>query len=132
MFLGNHVREQQQFLSKSERKSVEVTVELWFDDAIYPFICEGTKRFPKAKMKMSPPISGSLNTSKSRLFSLQKTKDPRFPNQLQATFPRWCLDDVDLNRWIVGFGGHVKVIQPPELILKIQTMGEQIYSIYQA
>jgi predicted DNA-binding transcriptional regulator YafY len=42
------------------------------------------------------------------------------------------LDDVDLNRWIVGFGGHVKVIQPPELILKIQTMGEQIYSIYQA
>jgi hypothetical protein len=83
-------------------------------------------------MKMSPPISGSLNTSKSRLFSLQKTKDPRFPNQLQATFPRWCLDDVDLNRWIVGFGGHVKVIQPPELILKIQTMGEQIYSIYQA
>jgi hypothetical protein len=132
MFLGNHVREQQQFLSKSERKSVEVTVELWFDDAIYPFICEGTKRFPKAKMKMSPPQTGSLNTSKSRLFSLQKTKDPQFPNQLQATFPRWCLDDVDLNRWIVGFGGHVKVIQPPELILKIQTMGKQIYSIYQA
>ncbi|MEL7034051.1 MAG: ATP-binding protein [Cyanobacteria bacterium J06592_8] len=112
MFLGNEVSIQRQFLgSKTERKAVEVKVELGFDDKIYPFICEGTKRFAKGKLKMSPPLFGSLTASK-QLFSLNKRKDPQFPNQLQVILPCWSLNDVDLQRWIVGFGGSVKVIKP--------------------
>ncbi|EAW35186.1 AAA family ATPase [Lyngbya sp. PCC 8106] len=130
MFLGNKVSVQRQFLgSQTERKSVEVKVELRFDNTIYPFICEGTKRFAKGKLKMSPPLVGSVTASK-RLFSLNRTKDPRFPNQLQTIFPCWSLNDVDLQRWIVGFGNHVKVIQPLELRVKIQNIGEQIQQIY--
>lgn len=70
MYLGNSVSEQKLFLSsdKQKQKQVCVTVELWFDDNIYHFITEGTKRF--AQIKMSPPIQKTTsNLPKSFTFT---------------------------------------------------------------
>jgi predicted DNA-binding transcriptional regulator YafY len=33
-------------------------------------------------------------------------------------------------RWIIGFGGQVKVVNPPELVEKIKQMGETIATLY--
>jgi predicted DNA-binding transcriptional regulator YafY len=41
------------------------------------------------------------------------------------------LQDFDLWRWIIGFGGNVKVINPPELVEKIKKIGEDIFNNYQ-
>ncbi|MBL1198835.1 MAG: WYL domain-containing protein [Nostoc sp. GBBB01] len=130
MHLGNSSTDQKQFLSADEnqRMQVSVTVELWFSSRIYPFITEGTKRF--ADMKMSPPIHKTTSNLPESLFCLNGTGDDIFPHRFQAIFPKWTLDDFDLLRWIVGFGGDVKVKQPQELVQKIEKIGRGIVANY--
>lgn len=132
IYLGDRSSDQKLFLSSNpqEKKKVFVTVELWFNDKIYSFITEGTKRF--AKMKMSPPIKKTTNNLPKSLFSLPKTGDANFPHRFQATFPKWTLGDFDLWKWIVGFGGGVKVITPQELITKVKVVGEGIVGNYES
>ncbi len=132
MYLGNSSIDQQQFLStdQQERMQVCVTVELWFNDRIYPFITEGTKRF--AYMKMSPPIQKTRSNLPKSLFCLARTGDRNFPHRFQAIFPKWTLDDFDLWRWIVGFGGSVKVVTPQELVERIKEIGQGIVANYES
>ncbi|MBD2568861.1 WYL domain-containing protein [Anabaena lutea] len=130
MHLGNSSIDQKLFLStdQQERMQVCVTVELWFNDRIYPFITEGTKRF--AQMKMSPPIQKTTSNLPKSLFCLDRTSDRHFPHRFQAIFPKWTLDDFDLQRWIIGFGGGVKVITPENLVERVKTIGEEIRANY--
>ncbi len=133
IFLGYSASDQRQFLSqdKQERAQVCVTVELWFNDTIFRFISEGTKRFPPAQMKMSPPVDGGNYKLPKSIFSLKKTDNQKFPNRFRVVLPKWCLGDVELRRWIIGFGGNVKVVQPRELVDIIQGMAQAIIDIYQ-
>lgn len=130
LFLGNSAAEQRKFLSqdKQVRSRACMTVELWFNDDIYKFVTEGTKRF--AQIKMSPPVkSTKVNLPKS-IFSLKQTGDREFPNRFQAVLPKWSLDEFDLLRWIIGFGGNVKVVEPPELVEKVKGVGSGIIGVY--
>ncbi|NEO90683.1 MAG: WYL domain-containing protein [Moorea sp. SIO3G5] len=45
--------------------------------------------------------------------------------------PKWALEDVDFFRWIIGFGGQVKVVQPQELVDKVKKIGAEICRVYQ-
>lgn len=134
LYLGRSAADQQHFLSKTstQRNSVCMTVELWFNDYIFRFVSEGTQRFPIAQMKMSPKLS-SNHTPKDQtpLFSLPRTSDPQHPNRFQVKLPRWSLQDLDLRRWILGFGDQVKVVAPPELVEQIQSMGAAIVHLYE-
>jgi hypothetical protein len=116
-FLGEDPHWQHQYLSAqpSQRQQVEVMIELWFSDAIFPLISEGTQRFPLEQMKMSQPINRDLMRKNRTLFSLRKTSDPQFPHRFRVYLPQWSLDDIDLHRWILGFGGEAKVIYPDSL-----------------
>lgn len=130
LHLGSNSLEQKQFLSSktSVRKKVEITIKLRFNDTIFKFISEGTKRFPKNRMKMSPP--NDKTSTKTGLFSLEKSPDSRFPNRLEITLPRWSLESIDLWKWIVSFGGQVIVEEPPELVEKVREIGEGIVGVY--
>ncbi|MEA5620465.1 WYL domain-containing protein [Cronbergia sp. UHCC 0137] len=132
MHLGKSSTDQKLFLSTDpqERMQVCVKVELWFSDQIYPFITEGTKRF--AQMKMSPPIQKTTSNLPKSLFCLDKTSDRYFPHRFQAIFPQWTLDDFDLWRWIVGFGGDVKVVTPQKLVERIKEIGQGIVANYES
>lgn len=128
--LGTSSADQRQFLGnkKSEKKKVEVTIKLRFNDNIFKFISEGTKRFPPHRMKMSPPNGKPL--SKKGLFSLEKIPDSPFPNRLEVTLPRWCVDSIDLRTWLAGFGEKVKIVEPKELREKVRSIGEGIVGVY--
>ncbi|MDY6806802.1 MAG: WYL domain-containing protein [Cyanobacteriota bacterium] len=128
--LGTSSQQQRQFLSKkkSDKKKVEVTIKLSFNDKMFKFISEGTKRFPPHRMKMSPP--NGKPPSKKGLFSLEKSPDSRFPNCLEVTLPRWCLESIDLLTWLAGFGGQVIVVEPAELREKVRKIGEGIVGVY--
>jgi predicted kinase len=141
IFLGNNPQEQSFYLSRGrkEKTKVEVTIELWFKDSTFRFITEGTKRFPIKQLKMSSPLKDNHSERKDTKlkarkppFTLCQTKDDDFPNCFQVTLPRWSLEDIDLHRWILGFGGQVKVVQPPELVEIIKAKGEAIYQVYQS
>lgn len=133
IFLGDSAKEQRQFLSKNleERKQVETTVELWFNEEIFGFIAEATKRFPANQMKMSkPPKSSSLMTGNNKIFSLNKSKDKNKPYRFQVILPKWSLKEFDFCRWILGFGGNVKVHQPDELRHKIIELSTSTLKVY--
>ncbi|GAB1543357.1 hypothetical protein NUACC21_60310 [Scytonema sp. NUACC21] len=133
IFLGCTVSDQHQFLSKNkqEREKVCLTVELWFNDSTFRFVAEGTKRYSANQMKMSLPGERSKLTLPKSMFCLKQTGDRYFPNRFQVVLPKWSLNDVDFFRWIVGFGGNVKVIQPQELLDKVKGIGEAIVRVYQ-
>ena len=132
IYLGKDVKQQKNYLSRepSQRKMAEVTVELWINDAMFRFISEGTKRFPLKQMKMSKSFNPDLNRKNKTLFSLKKTNDPNFPNRYQVKLPCWCVDDYDFHRWILGFGGQVKVMSPDSLKTIIQEKGTAIAQLY--
>ncbi len=133
IFLGYDVNDQRQFLShdKQEHSQVCVTVELWFNDFIFRFISEGTKRFPAKQMKMSPPVEGGRFKLLKSIFCLKKTPDKDFPNCFRLILPKWYLGDVEFLRWIVGFGDNVKVAQPEELAIKVKGIGSAIVRLYE-
>ncbi|WP_244329318.1 YafY family protein [Tolypothrix sp. PCC 7910] len=128
IFLGYSARDQRQFLSqdKQERSQVCMSVEMWFTDTIFRFITEGTKRFPAQQMKMSPPVEGGRVTLPKSIFCLKKTGDPLFPNRFRVILPKWSLGDVELLRWIIGFGGNVKVVQSQELMERLKKWVRQL------
>ena len=128
IFLGNDPKIQQQYLSSdaSEREKVEITIELWFNDAMFRFISEGTQRFPSQQMKLSQPFNRELLRKNRSLFSLRKTSDPRFPHRFRVRLPQWSLEDIDLHRWILGFGGQGKVVSPESLRKTLKTKGAAI------
>ena len=130
IFLGKTASLQQQFLSsdKKVRSGAEITVELWFSDDKFRFVAEGTKRFPV--MKMSPPVGGKKPEGFKSLFSLQPTGDAKFPHRFRVVLPNWSLNDISLEQWIIGFGGSVKVVKPPELVEKIKNIGDRIVEVY--
>ena len=132
IFLGYNPQDQQQFLSvnKKERSQVCVTMELWFNDELFRFVAEGTKRFPPQQMKMSLPITGKRFTLPKAIFCLDKTENKNFPHRFQVILPQWSLDDVEILRWILGFKGGVKVIKPELLVNKLKQVGEDIVNVY--
>lgn len=128
IFLGNSAKLQRQYLDRTHKKDAEIIIELWFNDYTFKFISEGTNRFPLTQMKMSPRLH--KNNDKIPPFTLKKTEDTNFPNRFQVKLPLWSLEDIDLLRWIIGFGGQVKVINPPELVDKVKQIGEDISLLY--
>lgn len=130
--LGNSVEQQKFFLSskKEDKQKAQETVELWFSEKIFSFVAEGTKRFPSQQMKMTKLPRLLLNNNSS-LFSLSKSKNPQYPYRFQVTLPIWSLDEFDFIRWILGFGGEVKVHKPKKLQEKIITLSSNTINVYQ-
>lgn len=131
IFLGNSTTDQRKFLSQDQKihSQVCITIELWFNDTTYRFIIEGTKRFAQIKMSR-PQFPGSVNLPKSIFCWSEKTPDKDFPNRFQVVLAKWSIEDFDLWRWIVGFGGNVKVIDPPELVNKVKQIAQGILDNY--
>ncbi|MEB3290531.1 MAG: AAA family ATPase [Leptolyngbya sp.] len=136
LFLGHSAKMQRQFLSArpADQAQATLTLELWFTDALFAFISEGTQRFPLAAMKMSPKpakskSSRSTNTS-DVLFSLPPSPDPTYPNRLQVALPRWVDQDRDLRRWILGFGSEVKLVAPEAMVAEIAQLSQELMHLY--
>ena len=135
IFLGYKAEDQSKFLSKDKKKKKEVivTVELWFNQEKFEFVCEKTKLFPSGKLKMSPPPQGSSFIQKKeyeKIFDLEGTKNKHFPYRFRVELPCWCIEDVSFLSWVIGFGGHVKVKKPDELIDSVYEIGLGIVEVY--
>lgn len=128
LYLGDDVKKQQSFLKNSkERKKLEVRVLLYATELSFKFICEGTQRFHKIKMSVPDWFEG-LNYDR-QLFNLPENIPP-YKYRIEITVPEWSLKDIDLIRWISGWGREVRVIEPQQLIQTIKAKGEEIEEIY--
>jgi hypothetical protein len=132
LYLGNSANQQRQFLSRNKetKAAVTLTLELWFTDAIFAFVSEGTQRFPTKQMKLSPRLA-TMPKKNDPLFCLSKSCDKQHPNRMQVELPIWAVQDIELRRWIIGFGDGVKVVSPPDIAQKIHHMGRAIVDLYE-
>lgn len=131
LYLGESVVAQRAFL-RGQKEPVAVLCELWFSDRVFRFVSEGSQRFG-GQQQMSPRLDGAAMTraEKETIFCLSKTGDAQFPNRMQVRVPVWVVDgDVDFRRWILGFGGQVKVIAPESLQERIKAIGADIVTVY--
>ena len=144
IFLGYSAEDQRIFLRQEkpgkelknqQKKQVIVTVELWFDEEKFKFVCEKTKRFPSGQLKMSPPPkedSSFLQKKEyEKIFRLKGTKNRNFPYKFQVKLPCWCLKDVSFLSWVIGFGHHVKVKEPKQLKDTVYQTGLSIVEVYE-
>ncbi|MEM9543242.1 MAG: AAA family ATPase [Cyanobacteria bacterium P01_E01_bin.42] len=129
LYLGSDPQVQRQFLQGEN--CAAIAIELWVTSEKYRFIAEATQRFDPKKLKLSPPPERPLSTLDAKLFCLKGTKNRQFPHRLRVTLPIWCVDDIELQRWILGFGGHIQVMRPESLRQKIIEMGRAIASLYE-
>ncbi|PSO50663.1 MAG: kinase [Cyanobacteria bacterium SW_9_44_58] len=127
-YLGNNPKHQQQYLSQdvSQREKVEVTIELWLNDAMFRLVSEGSNGFPRKQMKLSQPFNRELLRGNRSLFSLRKTGDPGFPHRFRLRLPQWSLFDPEFHHWIFGFAGQAKVVSPEALREQLQKTGNAI------
>lgn len=130
LFLGNSLIEQQKYLDPKQRSSVEITVDIWCQEGIFNFISERTKRLPKNQIKMSMR-PGKRKLAKEKIFVLPLTGDSNYPYCCQLTLPCWNIEDIDLRRWLIGFGDKIKVAQPLEIREEIKLMGDAISKLYE-
>jgi hypothetical protein len=81
---------------------------------------------------MSKRVGGSQHNCNKKMFSLRQTGDAQFPHRFQVKLPYWSLQgDIDLLRWVVGFGGKVKAVSPAFFVEKVKTIGSEIVQAYQ-
>jgi len=129
LFLGNSVEEQQKYLDNKQRTAVEILVEIWCKESIFNFISERTKRLPHNQIKLSKR-PGKVKSSKEKVFVLPTTGDADYPYCCQLTLPCWTVNDIDLRRWIIGFGNQIKVVQPLQIVEQIKLMGDGVSKLY--
>lgn len=132
LYLGTDPKIQKRFLSPDPaiRAAASLQLELWFTDSIFAFISEGTQRFSLSQMKMSPyhPHQAIRHPD---LFSLPRSSDSKYPHRLQITLPIWSINDIDLRRWVLGFGAQVKVVAPISIKDIIYKTGQEITQVYE-
>lgn len=130
LFLGDDVKEQQDFLKNAERrKQLEIKIVLYATNDSFRFICEGNQRFNKIKMSKPDWFDGSSFDKSIFCFEANKNNFP-YNYKIEVTVPKWSLEDIDLIRWIAGWGKEIKVIEPQDLIKTIKERGEGVQKLY--
>lgn len=136
IYLGDDVAKQRQYLDSQQGKKLNVTVILYATELAFKFICEGNQRFQKIEMSLPDWLKGTsyerkaLATRDRGIFKLDQNIPP-YQYTIKVTVPEWSLMDIDLIRWISGWGKEVKVIEPQSLVDRIYSIGEGITNIYQ-
>jgi hypothetical protein len=79
---------------------------------------------------MSKPVGSHPRNADKKLFSLKSTGDQAYPHRFQVKLPCWNLVDTDLRCWVVGFGDHMKVVSPPEMVESLQEFSAKLAAVY--
>ena len=129
LFLGNSSQAQQQIIAGVS--SAEMTIEFHCNDYIFAFLAEGSLRFPKGKMHMSPPIGGIKPHHSKKIYSLKANKnDPQYPHRFQVILPTWVDEDELLIRWLSSYGKKIRIISPNVIRDRVINLACEICDLY--
>ena len=128
LFLGNSPQAQQKIITGDP--SAEITIEFHCNDYIFAFLAEGSLRFPKGKMQMSPPLGGIKHHSRKIHSLTPNQNNSQFPHKFRVTLPQWVEDDVYLIRWLSSYGNQIKIIAPPSIRQRVIGCASAICDLY--
>lgn len=85
-------------------------------DWVYRFLREGLQRYPEGRM---------------RLAAYPRANDSH-PWRLEIDLPRWTwANDVDLHRWLFGFGDGVRIVAPQALVSRHLQQACDVVAMYE-
>ena len=99
----------------SRQKRRQETLQFRCNPKVFGFLREGVQRFPVGHTRLSKPLPNDTWTHRP---NIQGVLDPvpgsSHPYPVEIVVPRWTLedDDVDLRRWLFGFGDSVVIDGP--------------------
>lgn len=129
LFLGNSSQEQQQIIAGDT--SSEMTIEFHCNDYIFAFLAEGSLRFPKGKLHMSPPIGGIKPHHSKKIYSLSESKnDPQYPHRFRVTLPKWVDEDVHVIHWLSSYGNQIRIVSPKSIRDRVIKLASEICDLY--
>jgi len=93
------------------------TLRIRCEDWVFNFLREGVQRFPAELTRLSKPLPTDTWKHRANISaSLEPLADDSHPYPVEIDMPYWTAEkDVDLKRWIFGFGPGV-VVEAPELL----------------
>ncbi len=128
LFLGNSSQAQQQIIEGDP--TAEITIEFHCNDYIFRFLAEGSLRFPKGKMQMSPPIGGLKHHSRNIYRLTANKNDSQFPHRFRVTLPKWVDEDVYLIRWLSSYGNKIRIVSPESILDRVIMFASEICDLY--
>lgn len=127
LFLGDR-EQQREFLNRDrlvQRRAI-VLLELHCTDQSFVFIRERPQRFGLVATFSDYAIALPLLDR-----GAEWPERSEFRHWMKVEIPVWSVRDFDLWRWILGFGGEVRVVQPVELRETIAGMARAIGGVYE-
>jgi len=93
------------------------TLRIRCEDWVFNFLREGVQRFPAELTRLSKPLPTDTWKHRPNISaSLEPIPDDSHPYPVEIDMPYWTVEkDVDLKRWIFGFGPGV-VVEAPEVL----------------
>uniref|UniRef100_B8HYX7 Uncharacterized protein n=1 Tax=Cyanothece sp. (strain PCC 7425 / ATCC 29141) TaxID=395961 RepID=B8HYX7_CYAP4 len=119
IFFGHDVTQQKCFLAATsrERQKLMEPLQLRFTETLFSFVSEGTQKFPRTQVQMTPPKNRDIHhldkNTREGLYGLKLDQNfPSHPYCMKIKLPIWSFEDVTLKAWILGMGPGVRVVGP--------------------
>ncbi|MEB3199250.1 MAG: AAA family ATPase [Synechococcaceae cyanobacterium] len=99
---------------------------------MFAFLREGLQRFPQEVTRLSRPLPADTWWKHPEApHLLEPLPQDSHPYPVEIDLPPWTLErDVDLRRWLFGFGAGVVIETPEALRLEHQRRGEAVAALY--
>ncbi len=120
VYFGDNLEAQLALASNNPRQRASQLQTLRFSCApwAFAFLREGLGRYPREQTRLSRPLPGEGWWHHPRAPHVLEPNpaDDSHPYPVELDLPRWTLArDVDLRRWLFGFGAGVRIEQPTAL-----------------
>jgi len=115
-----------------ERRRHLQTLRFRCTPTVFSFLREGLQRFPLEATRLSQPLPGDHWWRHPKApHCLKPQAGSTHPYPIEIDLPLWSLaSDVDLRRWLFGFGEGVIVEAPEALRQEHQRRGERVRALY--
>jgi len=116
----------------TERRRFLDTIRFRCTPAVFAFLREGLQRFPLAATRLSEPLPADRWWRHPQApHSLAPLPGSSHPYPIEIDLPVWTIArDVDLRRWLFGFGDGVIIEAPAALRLEHCQRGSSVVALY--
>ncbi|MEB3360595.1 MAG: hypothetical protein VKI42_00540, partial [Synechococcaceae cyanobacterium] len=99
----------------------------------FAFLREGLGRYPLEQTRLSRPLPGESWWHHPRAPHVLEPNPPHdsHPYPVELDLPPWTLaHDVDLRRWLFGFGAGIRIEQPTDLRQELLRRCQQVLAVH--
>ena len=137
IFFGTDLEDQLELAKGSlvSRTRMLTTLRFTCQPWCFAFIREGLQRFPINNLRFSKRLPGDTWWHHQNAPHVLEHGEPQssYPYPVEIDLPLWTIEnDIDLKRWLFGFGNGIRIESPPILREQHQQHASSITEMYTA